>query len=1018
MTSPPQPWPDFFAALQKRTGGDLRTDDYSRLLYSSDASLYQVVPPAVFLPRTADELQAAVELAAEYRLPLLPRTAGSSLAGQAVNDALILDISRHLDRVIELNVEERWVRVQPGIVLDELNLHLRPHGLQFGPDPASSNRACLGGIVANNATGSHSILYGMTADHLLATNVILSNGRPATFTPLTNSQLRLKLAESGLEGEIYRGVAQIAAQQADVIRAGTPRHWRRCGGYNLDRFIDLHGTQMNPDERGYFDDGVWRPTPGSVSFKWPGDGRFNLAKLVCGSEGTLAVMQDITLNLVPLPQMTGLAIIHFDSLRQALAAVPLILEVEPTAVELLDNLGLTLCRNVPEYGRLLATFIQGQPFCLLIAEFQGSSGAELRARIAQLDSHLQQQGVGHTAVTVAVSPQSQQNVWTVRKVGLGLLMGVRSDYKPIPFIEDAAVPVEHLAEYVLKVEEFCQSLGTEVTYYAHASAGCIHMRPLINSKLAEEVAKLPQIVNFSVDLLHGYGGVLSSEHGDGRARSWANERFFGPELYRLYQEVKRLFDRHNLLNPGNIVNGRPMTENLRYGEGYRVVRLTEHLDFHPEQGLHRAVEMCNGAGVCRKKTTGTMCPSFMVTREEEHSTRGRANALRAVLSGQLPAAELTSRRMYEVMDLCIECKACKAECPSAVDMAKIKFEFLAHYYAAHGVPLRARLLASIGQWAPLAAGPLAPLTNWTTRNRPLRALMEKWVALSRQRPLPQFAHQPFHKWFAAKRNGTRIFTDEHGLKSAKICENPRSSVSDSKRVVLFVDTLNNYAQPEIPIAAVELLETAGYRIILAPVTDDGRAYISKGLVKQARETARKVVTQLAPYAAQGLPIVGLEPSSLLSLRDEYLYLLPDDPWAAQVAQRALLFEELIAQLVDAGRLNLTFTDEPRQILLHGHCHQKALVGSGPTIRALSLPPNYTVTEVDSGCCGMAGSFGYEAEHYELSLKMGERRLLPAVRQASLETIIAAPGVSCRQQIEHGSGREARHPAQILRDALL
>ena len=998
MLSSPQPWPDFFAALQKRTGGDLRTDDYSRLLYSSDASLYQVVPPAVFLPRTADELQAAVELAAEYRLPLLPRAAGSSLAGQAVNDALVLDISRHLDQVIELNVEEQWVRAQPGIVLDELNLYLKPHGLQFGPDPASSNRACLGGIVANNATGSHSIIYGMTADHLLATNVILSNGRSATFTPLTNSQLRLKLAESGLEGDIYRGVVQIAAQQADVIRAGTPRHWRRCGGYNLDRLIDLDGTQMNADERRYFAGGVWRPAPGSVSFKWPGDGRSNLAQLICGSEGTLAVMQDITLNLVPLPRMTGLAVIHFNSLSEALTAVPLILEVEPTAVELLDNLGLTLCREVPEYARLLATFVQGEPFCLLITEFQGSSEAELQAKIAQLDRHLRRQGVGQAAVTVAVAPQLQQNVWTVRKVGLGLMMGLRSDYKPIPFIEDTAVPVEHLAEYVLKVEQFCHSLGTEVTYYAHASAGCLHIRPLINSKLAQEVAKLPQIVDFAVELLHGYGGVLSSEHGDGRARSWANERFFGPDLYRLYQGTKRLFDPHNILNPGNIVNAPPMTDNLRYGDGYQPIPLTERLDFRAEQGFHRAVEMCNGAGVCRKKTTGTMCPSFMVTREEEHSTRGRANALRAALSGQLPAAELTSRRMYEVMDLCIECKACKAECPSAVDMAKIKFEFLAHYYAANGVPLRARLLASIGTWAPLAAGPLAPLTNWATGSRPLRTLMAKWLGLSRERPLPQFARQPFHKW--------------------SVMRTPALPTGKAGVLVLFVDTLNNYAYPEIPMAAVELLEAAGFAIILPRVTDDGRAYISKGLVKQARQTARQVVDVLASYAAQGLPIVGLEPSSLLSLRDEYLYLLPGDPQAAQVAQRALLFEEFVAHLADAGRLNLTFTNEPRQVLLHGHCHQKALVGSGPTIRALSLPPNYTVTEVDSGCCGMAGSFGYEAEHYELSLKMGERRLLPAVRQVTPETIIAAPGVSCRQQIEHGSGREARHPAQILRDALL
>ena len=968
------PIQDFLHHLQKRVAGDLRTDTYSRILYSTDASIYQAVPYGVLIPKTVDDVHAAVELAAQYRVPILPRTAGSSLAGQAVNQALVIDMTRHLDRVLEVNPEERWVRVQPGLVLDELNLYLRPMGLSYGPDPASSNRAAMGGIVANNSTGAHSILYGMTADHVLETSVILSDGSRATFGPVEDEALGHYLERPGLEGEIYRRIREMTQTHAETIRAGTPRHWRRCGGYNLDRFVE------------------------GVSFNYPQDKRFNLAKLICGSEGTLAVMTDIKLNLVPLPAKTALAIVHFDSLYEALAATPVILQVEPSAVELLDNLGLTLCRQVPEYARLLTTFIEGEPHCVLITEFHGESESEVEAKIERLKTHLAQEKVGRTVVP-AISPQLQNNVWTVRKAGLGLLMSIKGDHKPIPFIEDAAVPVEHLAEYVTRVEKFCNDLGTRVAYYAHASAGCIHIRPLINTKTASEVDKLPVIATFAVELLGEYGGSLSSEHGDGRSRSWLNERFFGRDLYALFRQVKQVFDPHNILNPGNIVDPPPMTENLRYGADYAVIPIREHLDFSLDMGFHRAVEMCNGAGVCRKKTTGTMCPSFMVTREEEHSTRGRANALRAVLSGRLPPDELTSPRMYQVMDLCVECKACKAECPSSVDMAKIKFEFLAQYYQKHRVPLRTRLFADIARWSRWSSGALAPVVNRALKNGVIRWGLERFVGITRQRPLPEFARRPFTHWFRQRMTdgGGRIGSDE--------------------RVVLFNDTFNTYNEPQVAIAATEVLEAAGFQVILPGHKCCGRPMISKGLVNEARRAAQDTVNRLAPFAEQGLPIVGLEPSCLLTIRDEYLYLLPDDPWVKVVAEHCYTFEEFIAGLADEGRLALEFNGQPRHILLHGHCHQKALVGTGPSRRVLELPPGYTVTEVDSGCCGMAGAFGYEAEHYQLSMAMAERRLLPAVREQGDETLIAAAGVSCRQQIRHGSGRVARHPAEILRAAL-
>ena len=989
---------DFLADLAPRVTGDLRTDTYSRLLYSTDASIYQVMPHAVFIPRHAEDVQAAVTLAAERAIPIVPRTAGSSLAGQAIGEALIIDFSRHLDAVLELNAEESWVRVQPGIVLDELNLYLKPHGLQFGPDPASSNRAAMGGIVANNSTGSHSILYGMTADHVLELETFLSDGSPAHLGPVADTDLDQYRRRAGLEGRLYRGVDELARANVDTILDGTPRHWRRCGGYNLDRFVD------------------------GASFRYPRDPRFNLAKLVCGSEGTLAVMTELKLGVVDLPVRTGLAVVHFSSLYEALSSVPAMLETEPSAIELLDNLGLTLCRAVPQYARLLSTFIDGDPDCVLITEYRGDTDAELRARVDDLQRHLARQGV-KTRTVAAIEPALQSNVWTVRKVGLGLMMSIKGDYKPIPFIEDAAVPPQHLADYVTEIQRFCGNIGVErVAMYAHASAGCLHIRPLINAKLAADVEKLPQISSFAVELLGRYGGAWSSEHGDGRARSWLNEQFFGRELYQLYRQVKGLFDPAGILNPGQVVDAPPMTEDLRYGADYRALQRPEHVDFSTDQGFDRAVEMCNGAGICRKKTEGTMCPSFMVTREEEHSTRGRANLLRAAMSGQLPAAELTGERLYAAMDLCIECKACKAECPSSVDMAKIKFEYLARYYEANPVPRRVRFFADIARASRAASGWRAPLVNSLLGAAPVRWLLERALGISRQRTLPRFAALPFTRWFAARAPAApAAAANGHAPPpAARAAANGSRGAaapgSGPRSVVLFNDTFNTYNDPEVAVAATEVLEAAGYRVVLPGHWCCGRPMVSKGLVEQARAAARDTVDKLHPLVAQGMPVVGLEPSCILTLKDEYLSLLPDDPRARAVAGAVVTFEEFVAAEAEAGRFALQFRPQTGRVLLHGHCHQKALVGTGPSRRTLELA-GFAVDEVDSGCCGMAGSFGYEAEHLEVSLAMAERRLLPAVRAAGAGTEIAAAGTSCRAQISHGCARKALHPAQLLRAAL-
>ncbi len=965
---------DFLRALRKESQGEIRTDEYSRVLYSTDASIYSVMPHGVFFPASKDDVQAAVTLAATFEVPILPRTGGSSLAGQAVSQALVMDFSRHLNRIIEVNEAEGWVRAEPGLVLDQLNHHLAHTGLQFGPDPASSDRAGLGGIVSNNSTGSHSICYGMTADHVLRVNAVLSDGSEVNLGPVDEGELEKRAQRSGAEGKLYREMIQLtqSPENRKIILDETPHHWRRCGGYNLDRLIGE-----------------------GPSFRIPQDHRFNLAKLVCGSEGTLGVIQDVTLNLVPTPTSCGLAIVSFESTVDALRHIPAILESKPSAIELMDHLGLRLCKDTPQYARLLNSFMDGDPDSILITEFFGEGESELRSKIDHLRRILSGEGLRDNVFPV-LDPILQKNVWTVRKAGLGLLMSLKGDHKPIPFIEDAAVPTENLAEYVEKIGQFCAERDTQVAYYAHASAGCVHIRPIVNTKKAKEIAKIPEILDFAIDLLQGYGGALSSEHGDGRARSWMNERFFGPNLYQLYQKVKNIWDPQEILNPGVVVDAEYGTENLRYGPEYKVVPLELNLDFSAEHGFDRAVEMCNGAGVCRKETTGVMCPSFMVTREEEHTTRGRANALRAALSGRLPHEELTSKRMYEVMDLCIECKACKSECPSSVDMAKIKFEFLAQYHQKHGTSLRTRMFGDIARLSRLISGPFAPAFNGILGSTPVRFLLDRTLGISMQRTMPSFASLPFTTWFKRReKNGTK-----------------------KERIVLFHDTFNTFNDPHISIAAVQVLEAAGFEVVLPSHRCCGRPLISKGMVKQARAAAENTVKQLLPYAKEGLFIIGLEPSCLLSLRDEYLYLLPDREDARLVAKQARLFDEFIDQLAVEGRLPIHFTKKSRKVLLHGHCHQRALVGTESTRKILSLPENYEVREVDSSCCGMAGSFGYEKEHYAISRKMAERVLVPEMRSASDDTLIVAPGTSCRHQLQHYDIERVQHPAEVLRDAMV
>ncbi len=954
---------DFGAALRPRLAGELRDDAMTRALYATDASLYQITPLGVLFPRHADDVQAALEVAARFEVPLLPRGGGSSLAGQAVGTALVIDFSRHLNEIVELNEEEGWVRVQPGLVLDHLNAKLAARGSKWtvGPDPASSSRATLGGIYGNNSTGTHSILYGNAIRHVRAAEVLLAGGTPLSLGGLSPEAWEARKRRGGAEGRLFTGLDELLQDTRTVIERDTPRHWRRNNGYRLETLLDTEP---------------------------------NIARLLCGSEGTLAVATEITFSLVPRPQRTALGVVHFHTRRDSLQAVTTILETNPSAVELFDGMTIVQARKAPGFARRLG-FIEGDPGGLLITEYYGETEAELKSKLDELERTLAQAGQGYATVR-ALTPEAIANIWGVRKESLGLIMSVKGDWKPVAFIEDAAVPVEHLAEYIDALTKVLEATNTKASMYAHASAGCLHVRPFLNTKDAAEVKKMRDLSWASMELVRQYGGCVSSEHADGLARSWLNEPILGKELYEANRRLKRLFDGRGLLNPGKVVDAPPMTEDLRLGPTYQTIPVIEELDWSEDGGFAKSVELCNGNGACRKRLGGTMCPSYMVTLEEEHSTRGRANALRSALSGALPPEEFVGERMYEVLDLCIECKACKAECPSNVDMAKMKTEWLSKYWATHRMPLRTRLFARLPRLTRALPARLARTVNWINRRPALRKAMEKTLGVSARRALPAFAPEPFTTWFAKQNWG-----------------------EDGTPVVLFADTFNNYNHPATARAAAEFLRKTGHHVIVPDAKACcGRPLLSKGLIHEAQSLALRTVEQLYPYAAQGLPVVGLEPSCILTFVDEFLALLPGEPRAKKLAEVTLTFEQYVARLADAGAFpSDLWKRDVRKILLHGHCHQKALVGTGPAERCLSLPPGYTVEVVDSGCCGMAGAFGYEQEHYDISIAMAERRLAPTVRAAAEDTIIAAAGTSCRHQIDDLTGRGTRHPAEILCEAL-
>jgi len=968
--------------LESRVSGEVRFDAFSRVLYSTDASIYQMEPVGVVIPRNAEDVLAVIQVAKENGVPVLPRGGGTSLAGQTVNHAIVIDFSKYLNQVLEVNLEEQWARVQPGIVLDQLNKQLASQGLQYAPDPTTSNRACVGGGIGNNSCGAHSVIYGKTLDHIQEVSVVLADGSPAHFRTLGAAELEAKLSGTGLEADIYRGIRRIARENQAEIESRYPKINRRVSGYNLDEFLT--------------------------------DEKFNMARMVVGSEGTLCVVTESKVNLVPRPTMTALSVLHFRDIVAASEATREVLKHEPSSVEVMDKILLDRSRESLGHSRSMS-FIEGDPGAILAVEFYGESEAELSGKMEALKEDMTRRRLGYACVNL-LDRGAQAMVWNVRKAGLGLLMSIRGDAKPLPFVEDPAVDPENLGEFVRRFDEIVRNHGTQAAYYGHASVGCLHIRPLVSLKDSSGIATMVSISDEISDLVKEFGGSMSGEHGDGIVRGVWTEKMFGSQIYQMFQEVKRTFDPQGIMNPGKIIDCPPMTDNLRYGQEYEASSPPTTLDFSLDTNFAGAVEMCNGMGACRK-LEGSMCPSFMATREEEHSTRGRANLLRAALSGKLPEGTISSQRLFDALDLCLECKACKAECDSGVDMAKLKYEFLDNYYKTNGRPLRNKVFAHINRINRLGSR-FAPLSNWLASNPAGRFFAGKFLGIHPRRKLPTFQRETFPKWFEKRGENPPVVPPSQGGTDPPFPPYEGGiKGGGGKTVVLFNDTFMNYNYPQVGKAAVELLEAAGFRVELANAGCCGRPMISKGMLNEAAKSARHNVDLLYPYAQQGVAIVGCEPSCILSFRDEYPEMLKDEK-SRKVAEHVYLVEEFLMMLQEKGELNLKFGDGTKKVLFHAHCHQKALAGTDSSIGALRLPPGSEVEMINAGCCGMAGSFGFEKEHYDISMTIGEQALFPAVNGKSEEWEIAVTGVSCRQQIEDGTGRKARHLVEILRDALV
>jgi len=977
--STPQQRSEFAAQLAREVDGEVLFDPASRGRYSTDASIYQIEPVGVVVPRSEDAARTAVEIAYRAGIPILPRGAGTSQCGQTVGAALVIDGTKHLHEVVSLDVEQRTAIVQPGVVLDQLNAMLRPHGLWFPVDVSTSAQATIGGMTGNNSCGSRSIAYGNMVHNVLAGQAMLGTGERYTFGPIAENPQ----AASWPTGyrELATFLRAIYEREKDEIEARFPKVLRKVAGYNLDHLGPPHA---------------------------------NAAHLLVGSEGTLAYFERIHIKLAPLPQNRTLGVCHFTRFYDAMDAAQHIVKLGPIAVELVDRTMIGLARENAAFRPVVDRCIVGEPDAILLVEFAGEDKPE---QVRRLDRLAELMGdLGHPDGVVKIADEKlQRDLWEVRKAGLNIMMSMKGDGKPVSFIEDCAVPLEHLAEYTRRLTEVFHKHGTRGTWYAHASVGTLHVRPILDMR-REGAQQMRAIAEEACALVKEYKGAYSGEHGDGLVRSEWIAPFFGPRLTPVLGEIKRRFDPQGLMNPGKIVDPSKQDDRglFRYKPGYKTIPLKTELDWSAWGGYDKAVEMCNNNGHCRKFDAGTMCPSFRATRDEQHLTRGRANTLRLALSGQLGAAGLASDEVHQALDLCVSCKGCKRECPTGIDMARMKIEALHHWRREHALTLREKLIAYMPRYAPWASR-LAPLANLRDTLPGAAALSERWLGLSAKRRLPRWRGD----WYTDG-EWTREPVLAELLSTGR--EKPGAG-AEHREVALFVDTFNRYFEPENTRDALRVLQAAGYRVHAVRPLDEsrplccGRTFLSAGLIDEARVEMSRLLAAVRPYVERGIPILGLEPSCLLGLRDEFVALMPAGETGA-VSLDAYLFEEFLDAQREAGRLKLELQPLPQtQALLHGHCHQKAFDVMGSVERVLGLVPGLSVETITSSCCGMAGAFGYEAEHYDVSMKMAEAALLPRIRSSSRETLVVADGTSCRHQIADGTGRQPLHVARVLRAAL-
>ncbi len=977
--------------LKETLEGELFFDDTMRLLYATDASAYREMPLAVAIPKSVDDIKKLISFAHAGKTSLIPRTAGTSLAGQVVGNGIVVDVSKNFTQILELNTAEKWVRVQPGVIRDELNLFLKPHGLFFGPETSTANRAMIGGMVGNNSCGSNSVVYRSTREHLLEVKALLSDGSEAVFAAMNIDEFHAKCEGDGLENNIYKTVRSLLSNYDNQteIRKEFPKASieRRNTGYALDALLESAPFTAGKED-------------------------FNFCRLIAGSEGTLAFLTEIKLHVSELPpKETGLLCIHFNSIDESLRANIIAMQFRPSASELIDHYILECTKNNIEQ-RKNRFFVQGDPGAILVIEFCRNTKEEITAIAAEVEAAMRKENLGYHFPLLF--GEDTKKIWTLRKAGLGLLANLPGDEKAVAVIEDTAVDIHDLPNYIADFNAVLTKNNMSAVHYAHAGSGELHLRPVINLKTEEGNKQFRLIAEEIATLVKKYNGSLSGEHGDGRLRGEFIKQMVGAKNYELMKTIKRTWDPGNIFNPSKIVDTPPMNTMLRYTAGQKTPAFNTIFRYYNQDVLQHA-EQCNGSGDCRKThlSGGTMCPSYMATKNEKDTTRARANILREFLTNSKEINRFNHKEIYEVMDLCLSCKGCKSECPSNVDVAKLKAEFLQHYYDSNGVPFRSKLVANFSKSARLGA--IAPgLYNFAMTNPFISKTIKKLSGFAAERSMPTMYNTTLEKWH--ERRQTR---DDRQPKMA----NGEQTTNNKKRetVYLFCDEFTNYNDTEIGIKAINLLEKLGYEVIIPKHIESGRAWLSKGLLREAKKIANANIELLKDIVTADTPLIGIEPSAILTFRDEYIDLATDENFEAAKAlsKNVFLIDEFIAAEIEKGNITKEqFTKEKRLIKLHGHCQQKSLSSVAPSVKLLSLPENYTVETIPSGCCGMAGSFGYEKEHYELSMKVGELVLFPTVRKQSADVIIAAPGTSCRHQVKDGTGRKALHPVEVLFEALL